>query len=70
MMRPIPGTVIRARQVIGSQGEPATIVLLNGHSIEVIPNDLQLRSEHLIADQSISQPSSEKLLFAVDGQEH
>lgn len=32
-MKPVP------RHVIGHRGESTTIILLNGHSIELIPND-------------------------------
>lgn len=48
--------------VIGPKREPITIVLLNGYNIE-------LPSKYIISistDQFRSQPSSEKILFAVD----
>lgn len=49
-------------EVIGPKREPITIVLLNGYNIE-------LPSKYIISistDQFCSQPSSEKILFAVD----
>lgn len=55
------GTTVCPRTMtntIGSQGEPTTIILLNGYSHKGNCNDiLSLDSQH----------SSEKLLFVVDG---
>lgn len=48
--------------VIDSRGQPTTSILLSGPSIKV--------ADDIVTpiDWGISQPSSEKLLFAVDGE--
>ena len=51
------------RSVVGVRGKATTTILLNEHGNQMTLNDIYFNHR----DPCITQPSSEKLLLAVDG---
>lgn len=61
----LSGQESMSRQVMGPRGEPPTTTLLNEYSIKQTPNDIII-----VLYQCMSPSFSEKLQFAVDGDQH
>lgn len=55
-----------AGELRGLKDQPATIILQNGHSIK-LPLECLI---FIPFDERSSQPSTEKLVFAVEGRQH